>query len=396
MADTTSESGGNNRAVLASILSSRFTYALNWYTVSPALLLMVAAYGVSNSYSGLIMSSFLLAVGIFQIPSGILSSRYGSKPVAMNGLLLLSLFSIATPFAPDFAILLLFRFIAGMGAAMFFAPAIGILSSFVSEKDRTGAIGYYNAAFQMGAGFAILFWPLLMQHTGWRSGVIIGGVLCLATYVISMATVKMERAQENAATGVTLHEIALVLRNRQIWIISIGFIGIWGTFTAASSYLYIYSVTYLRVDSSIASILSSLILFVGLIGGAITGPLHRHIKNARTLLILVSCLFSACLLLFLIDNIVAAATGGVLLGVLFTAGVSITYALPAHMRSIGLKNIPLAVSLVNGIQVMCGFWVPFAFGAIAFSYGFHEAWAAMILISIAFVPLYFILPKTIG
>ncbi|MBX8638163.1 MAG: hypothetical protein KIY11_07390, partial [Thermoplasmata archaeon] len=114
------------------------------------------------------------------------------------------------------------------------------------------------------------------------------------------------------------------------------------------------------------------------------------------LLILVSCLFSASLLLFLIDNIVAAATGGVLLGVLFTAGVSITYALPAHMRSIGLKNIPLAVSLVNGIQVMCGFWVPFAFGAIAFSYGFHEAWAAMILISIAFVPLYFILPKTIG
>ena len=386
----------NNHVVLASILSSRFTYALNWYTVSPALLLIVAAYGVKNSYSGLIMSSFLLAVGVFQIPSGILSSRYGSKPVAMNGLLLLSVFTIATPLATSFPILLMFRFIAGMGAAMFFAPAIGILSSFVSAGNRTGVIGYYNAAFQLGAGFAILLWPLLMDYTGWRAGVIIGGVLCLATYAVSMLTVKMDRAAENASTGVTLHEIASVLRNRQIWVISIGFIGIWGAFNAASSYLYVYSVTYLRVNSGLASILSSLILFVGLIGGAMSGPLHRKIKNGRTLLIMVSCMFSASLLLFLFDSIVAAAIGSVLLGVLFTSGVSITYALPAHMRSVGLKNIPLAVSLVNGIQVMCGFWVPFAFGAIAFDYGFHEAWIAMFLISIGFVPLYFALPKTMA
>ncbi len=396
MKETTDESKGNSRAVLASILSSRFTYALNWYTTAPALLLIVGAYGVGKSYSGLITSSFLLAVGLFQIPSGILSSRYGSKPVAMDGLLILSLFSMATPFAPDFAVLLIFRFLAGMGAAMFFAPAIGILSSFYRAGERTGVIGYYNAAFQLGAGFAILFWPLLIKYTGWGDGLIIGGALCLATYAISMLTVKMDGAAENAATGVTIHEIVSVLRNRQIWVISIGFIGVWGAFTAASSYLYIYSESYLRVDTILASALSSLILFVGLIGGGIAGPLHRNIKSARTLLMMISAAFTASLFLFLIDNVVAATIGSLLLGVLFTAGVSLTYALPAHMHSIGLKNIPLAVSLVNGIQVMCGFWVPSAFGAIAFGYGFHEAWEAMILISIAFVPLYLALPKTIS
>ncbi len=384
-----------NRTVLASILASRFTYALNWYTTAPALLLIVAAYGEKNSYSGLITSSFLLAVGVFQIPSGILSSRYGAKPVAMNGLLLLSVFSMATPFAPDFTVLLIFRFAAGIGAAMFFAPAVGILSSFFTVGERTGIIGFYNAAFQIGAGFAILFWPLLIRYTGWRAGLIAGGVLCLATYAVSMFTVRMDRAAENAATGVTLNEIAAVLHNRNIWIISVGFIGVWGAFTAASSYLYIYSVTYLRVSTVTASVLSSLILLVGLLGGAISGPLHRNIKNARTLLILGVGLFTVSGALFLVDNVYAAATGSILLGVLFTAGVSITYAMPAHMKSIGLKNIPLAVSLVNGIQVIGGFWVPFAFGAIAFSYGFHAAWEAMILISIAFAPVYFLLPKTI-
>ena len=113
------------------------------------------------------------------------------------------------------------------------------------------------------------------------------------------------------------------------------------------------------------------------------------------MLILGVGLFTVSGALFLVDNVYAAATGSILLGVLFTAGVSITYAMPAHMKSIGLKNIPLAVSLVNGIQVIGGFWVPFAFGAIAFSYGFHAAWEAMILISIAFAPVYFLLPKTI-
>ena len=63
-----SESAGSN-GVLASILSARVAYALNWYTTAPALITIAAAYGVSSSLSGLITSSFLLAVGIFQIPA---------------------------------------------------------------------------------------------------------------------------------------------------------------------------------------------------------------------------------------------------------------------------------------------------------------------------------------
>ncbi|MCL4346959.1 MAG: MFS transporter [Candidatus Thermoplasmatota archaeon] len=387
-----SESAGSN-GVLASILSARVAYALNWYTTAPALVTIAAAYGVSSSLSGLITSSFLLAVGIFQIPAGLLSSRYGSKRTAMNGLLILSVFSILTPFAPLYSVLIAFRFIAGIGAALFFAPGVGVLSSFFTRDRRTSVIGYYNAAFDIGAGSAILFWPYIIRVTSWQAGIISGGLLSLLTYFVSVYTVRMERAVENSSMGITLSEIAEVLRNRYVWFIALGFVGVWGAFTAVSSYLYIYSVNVLKMDTLDASILSSLILFIGLIGGVLSGPLHRSMRNSRRLMVASVSLFTLSLLLFLSGTEAGALAGSILTGILFTAGVSLTYALPAHMPSIGLKNIPLAVSLVNGIQIMGGFWVPFAFSDIAFSYGFDYAWLAMIVISAVFLPFYLALPQ---
>ena len=388
--------GTRSNAVLTSILSSRIAYALNWYTTAPALVTIALAYGVSSTLSGLITSSFLLAVGIFQIPAGVLSSRFGAKQTAMNGLLVLSVFSIATPFAPSYLILLLFRFISGAGAALFFSPAVGILSSFFSREKRTHVIGYYNAAFDLGAGVAILFWPYIIKFTDWQIGVIAGGAIALATYFASMYTIRMEDAIENVSAGVTPAEIAAVLKNRNVWFIALGFVGVWGAYTATSSYLYIYSVDYLKIDTFGASILSSLILFIGLIGGVLSGPLHRNMKNARKLLVVSVIAFTLSMLFFLSGSVIGAVAGSILTGILFTAGVSITYALPAHMPSIGLKNIPLAVSLVNGIQVIGGFWVPFVYSAIAFSYGFEYAWLSMVIISVAFLPFYLLLPDMAG
>ncbi|MCL5437506.1 MAG: MFS transporter, partial [Candidatus Thermoplasmatota archaeon] len=258
---------------------------------------------------------------------------------------------------------------------------------------RTSVIGYYNAAFDIGAGSAILFWPYIIRVTSWQAGIISGGLLSLLTYFVSVYTVRMERAVENSSMGITLSEIAEVLRNRYVWFIALGFVGVWGAFTAVSSYLYIYSVNVLKMDTLDASILSSLILFIGLIGGVLSGPLHRSMRNSRRLMVASVSLFTLSLLLFLSGTEAGALAGSILTGILFTAGVSLTYALPAHMPSIGLKNIPLAVSLVNGIQIMGGFWVPFAFSDIAFSYGFDYAWLAMIVISAVFLPFYLALPQ---
>lgn len=389
------KSSGNGK-VLFSVLSSRFTYAVNWYTTAtPVLSLIAIQYAVPKAFSGLIVSIFFLAVGIFQLPAGALSSKFGARSIALNGLLLLSIASIATPFAPNFIVLLIFRFAAGMGAALFFSPAIGILSSFASKERRTGVIGLYNAAFSLGAGMALLAWPTLVSYTGWQAGVVIGGVMSLVTYIYSYFSIDMGKALDRPATGVSYSEISGVLRNRQVWLIALGLVGIWGVYNAVPQFMYSYATQYLGMSSSsiLPGALASIILFVGLIGGAISGPLHRNIRNARFLLILIGVLFTLSLPLFMVKSLATALLGSVAIGILFTAGVTVTYALPAHMASIGVKNIPLAVSLVNSIQVLGGFWVATLFGFVQFHYGYYWAFPAMMLISVLFMPFHLFISK---
>lgn len=377
--------------VLPSILSSRFTYAINWYTTAtPALSLIAIRYAVPRDLSGLIVSVFFLSVGIFQLPAGVLSSRFGSKRVALSGLLLLSLASIATPFSPDFALLLAFRFAAGIGAALFFSPAIGVLSSFYRKEKRTGVIGLYNASFSVGAGLALLMWPTLIRIAGWQAGVILGGVLSLAACIYSYFAIDMDKAVENPSVGMAPHELISVFKNRQVWIISLGLVGVWGAYSAIPQFMYSYATQYLGLSPSslLPGALASIILFVGLVGGIISGPLHRNIRNARSLLVFIVLLFTASLPLFMIKSVPSAIAGSVAIGILFTAGVTITYALPAHMPAIDLKNLPLAVSLVNSIQVLGGFWVATLFGFVQFHAGFYWAFPAMMVVALAFLPFY--------
>lgn len=383
--------GSKASGVLPSIMSSRFTYAINWYTTAtPALSLIAAQYAVPKDLSGLIVSFFFLSVGIFQLPAGALSSRFGSKKVALSGLLLLSLSSIATPFAPDFAVLLAFRFAAGTGSALFFSPAIGVLSSFFRKERRTGVIGLYNASFSVGAGIALLVWPTIIHFAGWQTGVILGGVLSLAACIYSYFAIDMEKAIENPAAGMAPHELLTVFRNRQVWIISLGLVGMWGVYNAVPQFMYSYATQFLGLSTSslLPGALASIILFVGLFGGIISGPLHRHMSNARSLLVVIVLLFTISLPLFMIRSVPSAIAGSIAIGILFTAGVTITYALPAHMSTINLKNLPLAISLVNSIQVLGGFWVATLFGFVQFHAGFYWAFPAMMVVAIAFLPFY--------
>lgn len=370
------------RSVLTGILYSRFAYSINWYTTAaPALYLIAVHYHQEVALDGLISSVFLLAVALFQLPAGWLSRRYGARNVAVAGLLALSALSIATPFAPLFAILLLFRFMAGAGAALYFGPAVGILSHYFSSDRRTGVIGLYNASFQLGAGATLLLWPYLDAQIGWQSAVIIGGLICLSS--VPLLRHKDTATRSPAAPG----GIGRVIRNRKIWFIALGFVGCWGAVTAASQYMVQYSEEVLKLSPLHAGMLSSLILLTGIPGGAAAARLEKY-RGLRTALVATTVLFALSMLLFTLNSLAAAIAGTALSGALFTAGVTLTYALPAKLPEIEAESIPLAVSLVNFLQVLGGFWVPALFGFLIYRVGFTYTWITMAAISLAFLPFF--------
>src|SRR3990172_1600613 len=140
-ADTLQLSGSGRWLVLASVLGSRAVYTINWFSISPALPFIAKDFGVDLPSLGVLTSSFLLGAGIFQVPAGVLSARWGPKNTSQLGMLLLSLSGIGEGISPNFTALLLSRFLLGVGAALFFSPAIGVLTPLFKEEEEGFVLG---------------------------------------------------------------------------------------------------------------------------------------------------------------------------------------------------------------------------------------------------------------
>src|SRR5438270_12569143 len=77
--------------ILSSVLTSRVIYTINWFNIAPALVLISADFQLGPVALGILTASFLVGAGVFQIPAGIASARWGPKNTSQLGMLVLSL-----------------------------------------------------------------------------------------------------------------------------------------------------------------------------------------------------------------------------------------------------------------------------------------------------------------
>src|SRR5213078_3638519 len=204
--------------VLGSVLTSRVIYTINWFNIAPLLGatgLIAVALNVDLPSQGLLTSSFLLGAGIFQIPAGIVSARWGPKNTSQLGMLILSFSGIGEGLSPNFPVLLVSRFLLGVGAALFFAPAIGILTPLFKTEEEGLVLGLYNSCFNIGGGLGLFVWVIVIDALNWHVGLIIGGVLGLISVLIGQIVIPRDNTERKERRS-----MRRAFRSRNIWIIA--------------------------------------------------------------------------------------------------------------------------------------------------------------------------------
>ncbi len=362
-----------------SIILSRTIYAINWYNVSPLFILIGSSLAISLSQLGLVPAFFLLGAGIFQIPAGIISSYIGPKKTAMLGMYLLSIFTILSGLAWNIYSILTFRFIVGVGAAFYFSPAIGILKNLFTQKRVGLAMGFYNAAFNLGAGIAVLSWGMVAQQFGWRDALIISGVLGLAITIENHLTLP-EPVQERSG------KIKNVLLNRNVIFLGIGLAGFWGAYFATAQFLFTFLVKEKATSILLAGSISSLILFSGVLGGPLGGYIHDIIGKGKMLLAILGIISSAVMGSIFMANSITILFLAIVLGIVAVGIFSILYAMPARYSEIPEELIPLSIGMINSLQISLGSLAPYLFAFISDKYSFTFGWIFLAIFVLAFLP----------
>jgi MFS family permease len=171
-------------AQVFSLLLARILYSVNWFNIASIFFLIAYDLKLSISMLGLVTSSFIIGVGLFQVPAGIIAARYGADKLAVFGILLASSCALVTGMSENILQIALLRFMVGVGMACFFGPSVILISRFLGRRSEGLGIGLINSAHAIGGILGIFTWVVLAQLTGWRFGLIIGGALGLVTGII--------------------------------------------------------------------------------------------------------------------------------------------------------------------------------------------------------------------
>ena len=78
----------HNRFQIISLLLARVFYSANWFNIASIFFLIALDLKEDTSMLGLITASFIVGVGIFQVPAGILAAKYGASKIAVFGILI--------------------------------------------------------------------------------------------------------------------------------------------------------------------------------------------------------------------------------------------------------------------------------------------------------------------
>jgi MFS family permease len=364
-------------------------YAFNWYNVGAVLPLIGSALGATTPELGVVLGAFLAGAGVFQLPAGLAAMRWGNRTVSIAALVLMGAFSLASAFSPNWMVLAALRFGAGAGAAFFFAPALGLVTSYYPVGSRGPVIGIYNAGFSLGSGVGLFAGAFLGAALGWSWALAIGGIGLLAAAAIApLVLPRTEVARAFRSVRALWMASRPVLRSRDLWALALSYIGLWTVFYVAAQYFVQYAhEVHPSWSLGVAAGLPTLMIAVEIVGAPLGGWLGERRVDMRWILGGFGAIAAAEIFLIPYASLAELVPLFVLLG--FVAGVTfaVLYLLPTYLPETSAEGLSLGLALMNAIQIFAGSGLAVAFAFIATYAGYADAWFFAGAVGLGTLPL---------
>lgn len=358
-------------------------------------------FRVSAAVIGIMSSIQFFAYAGLQIPSGLLSDRFGPNQFIIIGTFLTGIGSILYSLASNEYILIFSRFLVGVGDATIFVNLILILTQWFKAKEFVRLMGMISLVASLGSLSATVPFTMWISWAGWRVPFFtVGAILVVLSSVLYMVLVVkpkkllIEDFTEKKSTIENQESVWIILRRifstRQAWATFLCHFGLVGTYVGfIGSWGVPFGIHVFELSRSE----SSQLIMYGLFGAIIGGPLISwiaskvsSIKKIYTLIhIIVVCSWLGLFLSGVKPSFIMVVILLFIIG--FGSGASsLTFAVVRE--SFALKE----VGVVSGFANMGGFLsavlLPIIFGKVldlfpqdSINVGYHFGFIIPILFS---------------
>ncbi len=319
-------------------------------SLTPAFPTIAKSFNLKETQIALLISVFTFP-GIILTPiSGIIADRFGRKTVLIPSLFLFAFAGFACFFIRDFQILLIFRFIQGVGASAIGSLNVTLIGDIYKGKQRAMAMGYNASVLSIGTAIYPFIGGLLATFA-WYAPFILP-LLAIPVGLAVIYTLKNPEPERNQDIREYFKNAYISIKNKSViglFIISIfTFVILYGAFL--SYFPFLLSDKFGLNPFQIGLFISTSSLFTA-ITAAQLGKLVQHFKET-TLLKIAFVLYSVVgLLVPNLDNLYLLLIPVALFGIAQGMNIPSLQTLLAAMAPIEQRAVFMSI---NGMVLRIG------------------------------------------
>ena len=156
------------RWILAAVSMALFCVQIDYFAMNLALPRMALDLNSTATDLQWVISVYMLALGAFMVPAGRIGDIFGRRRALLAGIALFGLSSALCALAPSATLVITFRALQGLGAALIFPVSVSVLTNAFPAVRASHAIGLAYGIAGLGNAAGPLIGGLLTETVGWR------------------------------------------------------------------------------------------------------------------------------------------------------------------------------------------------------------------------------------
>ncbi|UJF17807.1 MFS transporter [Vibrio sp. SS-MA-C1-2] len=251
-----------------------------WATTGSVMPEIMADFHVNVSDAALMSNVILWAKIVGSVCTAVLTAKLGTKKSYLLGCILIGI-SVFIPLTNNFELLLVIRFLGGLGGAICLVSLVPTVARFFNQKDASSLNSINCTSNIIGTIIALtLAGYLSTQLGGWKNLLALYGLLTLALGIIWLFAFKDNEQETTNKVKLSSEEKREVIKqaifNRVVWGMIIQYIGAMIMMIFMFTFLPLYYAKYANLPQDSYAHLSGTFNQVGIMLGAFVGPIFKQ------------------------------------------------------------------------------------------------------------------------
>ncbi|MCB2035794.1 MAG: MFS transporter [Ottowia sp.] len=151
--------------------------------IAPSL---ISEWGIDKPALGPVLSAALFGLAFGALSAGPLADRFGRKGVLTAAVALMGVASLVSATSSHLGELTIWRFVTGLGLGAAMPNAVTLMNEYCPDSKRSFITNSMFCGFPVGSAFGGFFAAWLIPHFGWRSLLVLGGVVPLVLVLLML------------------------------------------------------------------------------------------------------------------------------------------------------------------------------------------------------------------